>query len=165
MYVVRNKKTKALIHMVNSAPGIDLKPEDVFREFDPKTMEFGRYTEQYLPDEFTIEDGVVKESGKSAKKPKSAKAPSAEQELKELKARKLQEASRLSFVERGRILPEHELLNAALGIYDEKRTKQIQATVRAFRDGYHRYEAALEKAKTAKAVEALKLELPKKLQS
>jgi hypothetical protein len=163
MYVVRNKKTKAIIHMANSAPGIDLKPEEVFPEFDPKTMELGRFQEQYLPEHFTIEDGVVKETQKAGKKAKDGNG-SPEQELKELKARKLEEASKQAFIERGRLIPEHELVNAALGVYDEKRTRRIQETVKAFREEYHRFEEALEKAKTAKAVEALKPGYPTKLQ-
>jgi len=160
MYVVRNKKTKELIHMVNSSRDIDLKPEEVFREFDPKTMELGRFHEQRLPEEFTIEEGVVKEK---AAKPRSAKA--AAEELKELKALRLQQVSQISLSERAMLIPDHELLNAALGgIYDEKRTKQIQATVKAFREEYHRFRAALEKAKTAEDVAKLEPKFPTKLQ-
>jgi hypothetical protein len=156
MYVVRNKKTKALIHMANSMPGVELKPEEVFRGFDPKTMEFGRFHEQYLPDHFTIEDGVVVSQDKPSKEAETLEA---------LKASKLAAASRLSFEERQKLIPEHEMMNAALGIYPEKRTKQIQATVKAFRDEYKRFEAALEKAKTKKDVEALEPRFPTKLVS
>jgi hypothetical protein len=164
MYVVRNKKTKEVIHMANSVPGEELKPEEVFRHFDPKTMEVGRYHEQHLPEHFTIENGVVKESVKATRKVKAGKS-AADQELKELKARKLAEASHRAFTERSKLIPEHELLNAALGIYDEKRTRQIQETVKAFREAYHHFEAALEKAKTKKTVEGLEPDYPTKLLS
>ena len=156
MYVVRNKKTKAIIHMVNSTPGVDLQPEQVLAGFDPKTMELGRYHEQHLPDDFNIEDGVVV----SREKPKKEA-----ETLENAKAAKLAAASRLSFELRRRLIPEHEALNAALGVYDEKRTRQIQETVKAFRDEYKRFEAALEKARTAKAVEALEPDYPTKLVS
>ncbi|HZN94705.1 MAG TPA: hypothetical protein VFB81_18450 [Myxococcales bacterium] len=156
MYVVRNKKTKAIIHMANSTPGVDLRPEEVFPGFDPKAMELGRYHEQHLPDDFTIEDGVVV----AKDKPKREAEP-----LENLKAAKLASASRLAFELRRRLIPEHEMLNAALGVYDEKRTRQIQETVKAFREEYKRFEAALEKARTAKAVEALEPDYPTKLVS
>ena len=153
MYVVRNKKTKELIHMMNSTPGVDLQPEQVLPHFDAKTMELGRFEHQYLPAEFTIEDGVVKEVGKDS-------GPN----LKDLKVLKLAAAARQSFQERQQLIPDHEVMNAALGIYPEKRTKQIQETVRAFRDAYKEFEAKLEKAKTKKDVETLEPKFPTKLQ-
>src|SRR3954466_9466060 len=161
MYVVRNKKTKAVIHMVNSTPGVDLKPEEVFTGFDAKTMEIGRFSEQFLPSQFTIEDGVVISQDKQ-------KAPGedlAELGGKELKVYKLAKASRMAFEERQKLIPDHEMMNAALGIYPEKRTQQIQATVKAFRDEYKRFEAALDKAKSRKDVEALEPKYPTKLVS
>lgn len=153
MYVVRNKKTKALIQMANSVQGIDLKPEEVYRGFDPKTMEFGRYHEQHLPSEFEIVDGVVKSLEKEPVV-----------DLKTLKAQKLAAASRQAFEERLKLVPDHEMMNAALGVYPEKRTKQIQETVKAFREEYKRFEAALEKARSKKDVEALEPKFPTKLQ-
>jgi hypothetical protein len=142
--------------MVNSMPGVELKPEDVFRGFDPETMEFGRFHEQYLPKHFTIEDGVVVSQDKPPKETET---------LESLKATKLAAASRLSFEQRQKLIPEHEMLNAALGVYPEKRTKQIQATVKAFREEYKRFEAALEKARTKKDVEAMEPHFPTKLVS
>lgn len=159
MYVVREKKTKAIVHMVNSQPGVELTPEQVFPGFNPKTMEFGRYSEQHLPDEFTIEDGVVKPVEK--KKAEKAAAP----DLEALKAAKLAEASRRAFDERKKLIPDHEVMNAALGIYPAKRVKQIQETVKEFREEYHRFEEKLKKAKTKKDVEALEPNFPTKLVS
>lgn len=156
MYVVRNKKTKAIIQMANSMPGVELKPEDVFRGFDPEAMEFGRFHEQYLPDHFTIENGVVVSQDKP---------PKEKETLEALKSAKLEAASRHSFEERQKLIPDHEMMNAALGVYPERRTKQIQATVKAFRDEYKRFEAALEKARTKKDVEALEPKFPTKLVS
>ncbi|HEY8212335.1 MAG TPA: hypothetical protein VIG99_32855 [Myxococcaceae bacterium] len=156
MYVVRNKKTKAIIHMVNSTPGVDLKPEEVFQGFDPKAMELGRFSEQYLPSKFTIEDGVVISQ---------EKAPNEELDVKGLKAQKLSQASSRAFVERQKLIPDHEMLNAALGVYPEKRTRQIQETVKAFREEYKRFEAALEKARSRKDVETLEPKFPTKLVS
>ncbi|HVE87616.1 MAG TPA: hypothetical protein VND93_32385 [Myxococcales bacterium] len=157
MYVVRLKKTKAIIHMVNSRPGVDLAPEQVFPGFDPKTMELGRYHEQHVPEHFEIEDGVIKSLDKAPKAPAV--------DLEALKEAKLREASQRSFQLRQKLIPEHELLNAALGIYPAKRTKEIQETVKAFRDEYHRFEEKLKKAKTKKDVEALEVKFPAKLVS
>jgi hypothetical protein len=154
MYVVRNKKTKEIIHMMNSTPGVDLTPEQVLPIFDPKTMELGRFEHQYLPAEFTIEKGVVKPTEKE----KGEK-----EDLKALKAHKLAQASRQAFHERQRLVPDHEMMNAALGIYPEKRVKQIQETVKAFREAYKDFEAKLEKAKSRKDVEALEPKYPNKL--
>ena len=42
MYLIINKKTKDILHMSNSFPGEDRKPEDIFPSFDPASMEFGR---------------------------------------------------------------------------------------------------------------------------
>lgn len=153
MYVVRNKKTKALIQMANSTKGVDLKPEEVFRGFDPKTMEFGRYKEQHLPSEFEIVDGVVKSLDEEPVV-----------DLTTLKSQKLAAASQKSFEERLKLIPDHELMNAALGVYPEKRTKQIQETVKAFREEYKRFEAALGKARSRKDIEALEPKFPTKLQ-
>jgi hypothetical protein len=161
MYVVRNKKTKAVVHMVNSTPGVDLKPEEVFSAFDAKTMEIGRFSEQYLPSQFTIEDGVVI----SQEKERAPGDELAEMGGKELKAYKLAKASRMAFDERQKLVPDHEMMNAALGIYPEERTRQIQATVKAFRDEYKRYEAALERAKSRKDVESMEPKYPTKLVS
>jgi hypothetical protein len=155
VYVVRNKKTKDIIHMMNSQPGVDLTPEQVFPGFDPKTMELGRYHEQHLPDEFDIVKGVVKSLVKAEKE----KAP----DLETLKAAKLEEASRRSFQLRQRLVPEHEMLNAALGVYPEKRTREIQETVKAFRDAYHHFEEKLEKARSKKEVEGLEPSFPTKM--
>jgi hypothetical protein len=155
MYVVRNKKTKEIIQMMNSTPGENLKPEQVLPSFDPKTMEFGRYREQHLPAEFTIKDGEVLSDEEES-----------EESFKEMKARYLANASKQAFQQRLALVPDHEMMNAALGIYPEKRTKQIQATVRKFRDEYKRYEAAVEKVKTVKDLEALNkgyLKFPEKL--
>src|SRR5262249_32219021 len=132
-----------------------LKPKEVFLGFDPETMEFGRYHEQHLPEKFTIENGVVKSQDKPQEEP--------ELDLKALKAIKLAAASRQAFHERQRLIPDHEAMNAALGIYPEKRVKQIQETVKAFREEYKRFEAALEKARSRKDVEALEPKYPTKL--
>lgn len=161
MYVVRNKKTKEIIHMMNSTPGVELQPEQVLSHFDAKTMELGRFKEQYLPAKFTIEDGVVI----SQEKEKAPGDELAELGVKELKAHKLALASRRAFEERQKLIPDHEMMNAALGVYPEKRTTQIQETVKAFREEYKRFEGALEKAKSRKDVETLEPKFPTKLVS
>jgi hypothetical protein len=54
MYIVRNKKTKEIIH-VNPAPlSQQLKGKDVYYQFDGRTMEIGRIDAHELPAHYTI---------------------------------------------------------------------------------------------------------------
>lgn len=159
LFVIRDRKSKTLLHMHQAAPGEHRKPEDLLPGFDPKTMEFGRSDAPSIPARFDIENGVIKpleppepEREEAASRP----APT----LAEAKEARLAELSRLSFELRKKLVPEHELQNAALGIYDDKRTQSIRDTVKAFRDEYKRLEAVLKKARSVKEVEALKPEFP-----
>ena len=72
MYLIVDKKTKEILYMCNSFPGEEKKPEEIFPSFDPKTMEFGRSPEQYIPVNFTIRDGVVEDATPA---PQAAAAP------------------------------------------------------------------------------------------
>lgn len=159
LLVIRDKKSKALLHMHQTAPGEQRKPEEVFPGFDPKTMEFGRSEEPSVPARFDIEHGVIKPlEAPEPERKEAATAPAPT--LAEAREARLAEFSRLSFELRKKLVPEHELQNAALGIYDDKRTQSIRDTVKAFRDEYKRLEAVLKKARSVKEVEALKPEFP-----
>lgn len=162
MYVVREKKSKSILRMVHSRAGEELKPEEVFPGFDPKTMEMGRSDKQYVPVEFTIEDGKVKSLEPEPAKVK-AKELTAAEELANLKEAKLWEVSRQAFELREKLIPEHELQNAGLGIYDEERTSSIRETVHDFRDEYHRLEAAIRGAKSKKELDGVAARFPTKL--
>lgn len=61
MYLVRDKKTKAIIH-VNPAPlRQKLEPEQVYFRFDPATMEIGK-ADGRLPEHYEIDDdGMIVE--------------------------------------------------------------------------------------------------------
>jgi hypothetical protein len=61
MYLVREKKSKKIIH-VNPAPlRQDLKGKEIYYKFDPRTMEIGR-TEGRLPEHFEIDkEGFITE--------------------------------------------------------------------------------------------------------
>ena len=55
MYVVRNKKSKKILH-VNPAPlSQELDGTDIFQGFDPKKMEIGRWEGPVLPEHFDID--------------------------------------------------------------------------------------------------------------
>ncbi|HZI77572.1 MAG TPA: hypothetical protein VFD73_26730 [Gemmatimonadales bacterium] len=159
MYVVIDKKSKTILHMVNSRPGEDRKPEDVYPGFDPKTMELGRAEEQYIPAKFTIEHGKVKSL---EPEPPPPKEPTAAEELASLKEAKLAEISRQAFEQRAKLIPDHELTNAALGIYDEDREDMIRETVKAFRAEYHRLETVIHKARSKKELESMVAKFPTK---
>ena len=56
MYIVRDKKTRAIIH-VNPAPvSQHLESRDVYFKFDPASMEIGRTDARELPEEFDINE-------------------------------------------------------------------------------------------------------------
>lgn len=265
MYVVRDKKTKEIIH-INPAPlAQELAGKDVYYDYDPKTMEIGKTDLTTLPEQFivdaqgyiremSLEDKVKKglirlspdqkiEGGQIVEKTLAEKiqeglivleptqklisqngeeiivnkSPSelvaegiielspyqkivgkgndekivdknpeelmAEGLLKlrpnqrlvegkivtysdeemfergfidlaEYKRRKLEEFSELSFELREEIIPEYQLVNSALGIYDPEKTNQIKKTVQAFREEYYRLKRQIEEAKDLLQVQA-----------
>jgi hypothetical protein len=166
MYVIRDRKTKAVLDIAQSVPGETKEPKEVFPGFDPDAMEFGRSETAAIPARFEIERGIVKEveEPKPAREAAARVASAAElPPLDELKASLLAQLSEQSFVQRRALIPEHELQNAALGIYDEPRTAAIRATVKAFRDEYHRLEEAIGKAKSPRDLQTLKLNFPTQL--
>jgi hypothetical protein len=159
VFVIRDKKSKAILHMWQSVPGERRKPEELLPDFDSKTMEFGRTDALFVPASFDIENGVIKPLEPPAPEVEAAPAAPAPS-LAQVKETTLAELSRLSFELRKKLIPDHELQNAALGVYDEKRTQAIRDTVKAFRDEYKRLEAVLKKARSIKEVQALKPDFP-----
>jgi hypothetical protein len=156
VFVIRDKKSKAILHMWQSVPGERRKPEELLPDFDAKTMEFGRTDALSVPASFDIENGVIKPLAPPEPEVAAAPAPS----LAQVKETTLAEFSRLSFELRKKLIPEHELQNAALGVYDDKRTQAIRDTVKAFRDEYKRLEAVVKKARSIKEVQALEPDFP-----
>ncbi|WP_164000344.1 hypothetical protein [Pyxidicoccus caerfyrddinensis] len=156
MFVIRDKKSKAILHMWQSVPGERRKPEELLPDFDAKTMEFGRTDALSVPANFDIENGDIKPLAPPEPEVAAAPAPS----LAQVKEATLAEFSRLSFELRKKLIPEHELQNAALGVYDDKRTQAIRDTVKAFRDEYKRLEAVVKKARSIKEVQALEPDFP-----
>jgi hypothetical protein len=152
MYLVVDKKTKDILHMSNSLPGEDKKPRDVFPSFDPATMEFGRAPEQYIPVRFAIEKGVVKDLD-------AAPAERAETiaQARERVVRALTDAAVSS---RRMLIPDYQLMNAGLGLYDEDRVQAIRDTVQAFRDEVNRLEKLTAKAKSVKELGAITPSFP-----
>lgn len=148
MYIIVDKKTKAILHMSNSFPGEDKQPQDLLPSFDPATMDFGRAAEQCVPVEFAIEDGVVKDLAPAAE------APPAEG-IDEVRQRRLREFSEAALASRRALIPDHQLLNAGIGLYEEERIQAIRDTVAGFRDEYLRVEKLALKAKSKKELEAI----------
>jgi hypothetical protein len=57
VYIVRDKKTKAIIH-INPAPITqELDGEDVYYKYNSKTMEIGKTALSALPEHFKIDAG------------------------------------------------------------------------------------------------------------
>jgi hypothetical protein len=160
MYVIRDKKSNAVLRMLQSVPGESRKPEEIFPDFNAETMEFGHSDEPGIPAWFTIEDGKVK----PLPPPKDEAAPAAPAPtLDQIKAASIEHLSRRSFELRQKLIPDHEIQNAALGIYDQKRTTAIRNTVKAFRDEFHRLEAATKKASSVEELRALEANFPSKV--
>lgn len=154
MYLVIDKKSKAILHMSNSFPGEQKAAKDVFPEFNPATMVFGRSPEQYVPTDFAIEDGVVMDLSPAAA------AVEIVESIDQARRRKLAQFSEASFAARRELIPDHELMNAALGIYEAERVQSIRRTVEAFRNEYHRLAAAVGKAASPAELESIKAAFP-----
>ena len=166
MYVVRDKQTGEILHLEQSVPGEKTrKADEVYPDFDPKTMEFGRADQPALPAWFTIERGKVREAAPPADQagdtPVEPTAP--ELSLAETKAMLLEHWSRLSLELRQELIPEHKVQNAALGVYDEERTAAIRDTMAAFRDEYHRLEEAVQKADSLQDLKRLRPRFPREI--
>jgi hypothetical protein len=61
------------------------------------------------------------------------------------------------------MIPDYQLQNAALGVYDEAKRAACQATVAAFRDEFYRLKTAIENATTLAELEAIKPAYPTEL--
>lgn len=158
MYIVVSKKTKEILHMSNSLPGEDKTAEELMPDFNIETMEFGRCADQYIAEKFEIKNGVVKNiEDESAIQ---VETESKEESVVDARLRRLQEFEYLALSERNAILPDFKLQNVALGIYDEKKVNAIRATVEAFIKEHKRLEAAVNKARSVKNIDAIEAKFP-----
>jgi len=144
MYVFVDKKTNAVLHVANASPGDDRKPEQVFRDFDPDTMDFGQAPDHFIPVHFAIRRGLVV----------NLDLPPAET-LAQARQRTLQDFSAQALALRAALVPDYQLLNAGIGLYDEQRVQSLRDTVNAFRSEVQRLESAVAKAKSIKDLNAL----------
>ena len=160
MYLIIDKSSKAILHMANSVRGEEKEAAEVFPAFDAVTMDFGRSPEQYIPVNFVIENGVVKDLDSPPAIVAAATPAAAVENIAQARERQLQSYSALALESRRQLIPDHQLQNAALGIYDEDRVQAIRATVQAFRDEYHRLEAAVAKTRSSKALTAIEPAFP-----
>jgi hypothetical protein len=149
MYLFVDKKTQAVLHVANASPGDDRKPGEIFRNFDPATMDFGRAPDDFIPVRFAIRDGVVVDLN-----------PPQKETLDQARARKKRELTAQALALRSAIAPDYQLLNAGLGIYDEGRVASLKATVNAFRDEVTRLEGKIAAAKSIADVNALTAKFP-----
>jgi len=156
MYLIVDKASHNILHMSNAYPGEDKKPQDLLSSFDAETMDFGRSPGPYIPVRFVIEDGVVKDLDPAPPAPTEAPAET----LDQARARTLHDITAQSLAQRAKLIPDHQLLNAGLGLYDAARVNTLRATVQAFRSEVARLEKAAGRAKTVKALEALKPAFP-----
>lgn len=149
MYLFVDKKTNAVIHVANASPGDDRPPGEIFRSFDPKTMDVGRSLDDFIPARFAIKDGVV--VNLDAAQPET---------IDQARERKKQELKSQALALRSALVPDYYLLNAGLGIYDDARVAALKATVNAFRDEVTRLEGKIATAKSVKEINALTPKFP-----
>lgn len=161
MYLIIDKKTHAILHMSNAMGGQDAKPEDLLPGFDAKTMVFGRAPEPRIPVRFDIEDGVVVDLDAPAT---AVTAAPAAETLEQARARKRADLTGQALALRAAIVPDYQMLNAGLGLYDTARVAKIKATVDAFRDEVKRIEVLIDKARTVKEIDALVPAFPTAMQ-
>lgn len=152
MYLIIDKTTRAILHMSNAMPGEDKSPQDLLPGYDAKTMVFGVAAQPFIPARFDIVDGVVVDLDPA---PMTAAAESRPDTLAQLRKRKLQQLSGQAMAERQTLVPDYQLLNAGLGLYDDARLQSLRATVNAFRTEMQRLQAAVAKARSAKELDAL----------
>jgi hypothetical protein len=162
MYLIVDKASHTILHMSNAYPGEDKQPQDLLPGFDAATMDFGRSPEPYIPARFVIESGVVRDLDAAVPLTASlamAAEPPAET-LSQARVRKLQGFEAQALSQRAKLIPDFQLLNAGLGLYDDDRVQALRATVQAFRDEYHRLAAAVAKAASLKELDALQAAFP-----
>ncbi len=60
MYIVRDKNAKSILHINNADYYREPSPEEIYEEFDPKTMEMGKLEQDNIPLYFDInEQGII----------------------------------------------------------------------------------------------------------
>ncbi|GAA0750913.1 hypothetical protein LRH25_31485 [Ideonella azotifigens] len=155
MNIIIDKRSHAVLFQVNVDAGRELKPEELFPGFDPKTMVFGRAPLPYVPARFEIRDGVVVDLDAPP-----LPAEPVPETLAQARERKKQLLTGDALAQRSKLVPDYQLLNIGLGVYDETRVAGIKATVNAFRDEVNRVEAQIDKARTIKEVDALQPSFP-----
>ena len=184
MYVVREKKSKKVIH-INPAPLVQaLEGKDIYFEFDAKKMEIGR-SDAPLPEHFDIsKDGEIVALGIEEKvkaglielEPHQkvvngeivAKTPAEMLEeglisLDEIKQQKKAYFSVLALQKRQEILPDYKIQNALMGIYDDKIAAAYKKKIEAFRKEYHRLEGVIDEATSLNELDKIKTKFPKSL--
>lgn len=160
MYVIREKKTKEVLHVGHTVPGEERSPEELYPDWNPKTMEIGHTDATAIPAWFTIEKGAVKETDPPKDQAGEPAPEPVELPFDRVKEMAIQGLTEQSLRLRREIIPDYQLQNAALGVYDDVRVAAIRATVNAFRDEVNRLEAAIEKARSPKDLRGLKPHFP-----
>lgn len=83
--------------------------------------------------------------------------------LDEIKLRKKEYFSALALQKRNEILPDFNIQNALMGIYDDEITATYKKTIEAFRKEYHRLEGMIDEAKSLDKLDKFKAKFPKKV--
>lgn len=180
MYIVRNKESKNVIYINHSNK--ELEGKEIYRKFDQHTMEIGKTNKTHIPANFNInDDGEVAELALEEKikaglpvigiHQKFINGQLIDKNTKELideeilsfdyiKSNMTQAYATLSFMKRRNLIPDYQLENAALGVYDDQRKTDCLSTVKAFRDEFHRLRDLIENSTTIEELEKVEEQFP-----
>lgn len=184
MYVVREKKSKKVIH-INPAPLKQaLEGRDVYFKYDPFKMEIGK-CEGPLPEHFDITaDGRIVEQTSADKAENNLIEPPPEHKIEEgeflsaspaellkqgritldeIRQQKKAYLAELALQRRREILPDYKIQNALMGIYEEGVMAVYKRTIEAFREEFKRLEELIDEAESFDDLEGIEADFPESL--
>jgi hypothetical protein len=186
MHIIREKKTEEILYIDHSPSTSKRNGEEIYKGFNPETMEVGWTKHSYVPAYFDIDrkgkitELTLAEAAKRGlhKLPEDQKIVNGEIEHKSkseliadglinisnIKQDALEYYNALSFAKRGELIPDYKLENASLGVYEDKdRLSTYRETIKAFRAEYKRIEALVNSANSVEEIEAIKQNFPEEL--
>jgi hypothetical protein len=182
MHIIRDKKSRKIV-FIDYTPSDSPKPgKAVFEGFNERTMEIGWTKEKFVSAYFNVDkNGKIVEldreqavkagqlrlapdqklvDGNIVSKTNSELVSEGIIKLSDFKKAAIENYSSMAFARRSELIPDYKLGNALLGIYATNLVEDYKATVKAFRDEFHRIEALIVKAKKVEDIEAIKENFP-----
>jgi|GEM_PF-1872800 len=182
MYVLRNRETGDVIRIDYTEEKYCDTLENVFPEFDPKTMEVGWTDKRHLPIDFRIDEGgninpigleerIEKGlfklgedrkcvNGEVVAKTNVELVADGFLDIEVVKKEKIRWLSEESFAKRRELIPDFKLQNALFGVYDEDRISIYRDTINAFRNEFFRVKELVIHARSVEEIESITARFP-----